>query len=291
MHPAPSIILFTVLSGAGFGMIFWLGIGAARGDGWIVVLEAAIALGLCTAGLVSSLFHLGQPRRFLRAFSQWRTSWLSREAVLAMACLATFTLYALVRASAGLRLAPLGWIAAALALATIFATAMIYAQMRSVPRWHTPLTPVVFVTAALTGGALLADATAGLPALLAVLGLAVLALWVIGDRRRAAPRSTPESATGLGRFGRVRLLEPPHSGPNYLTREMVHVVARRHARRLRLIGLALASLLPLALALTQPVGPVVGAIMLVSHLAGMIVLRWLFFAEAEHAVGLYYGMR
>jgi sulfite dehydrogenase (quinone) subunit SoeC len=147
------------------------------------------------------------------------------------------------------------------------------------------------VTAALTSGALLADATTEALPLLAALGLAVLAAWVTGDRRLAASGSTPESATGLGRFGRVRLLEPPHSGPNYLTREMVHVVARRHARRLRLIGIALAVLVPLALGLALPVGHVVGGVMLVSHAAGMIVIRWLFFAEAEHVVGLYYGMR
>jgi sulfite dehydrogenase (quinone) subunit SoeC len=138
MHPAPSIILFTVLSGAGFGMIFWLGLGGGHGSGWVAAAFAAIALGLCSAGLVSSLFHLGQPWRFLRAFSQWRTSWLSREAVLSMACLVTFTLYALLWAAAGLRLAPLGWLAAALALTAVFATAMIYAQMKSVPRWHSP---------------------------------------------------------------------------------------------------------------------------------------------------------
>jgi DMSO reductase anchor subunit len=208
-----------------------------------------------------------------------------------MATLAIFALHAALWVLTDIRLAPLGWLAAALALATVFATAMIYAQMKSVPRWRSPFTPLVFVTAALAGGALLADAMHQAQALLAALGLFVLAAWITGDRRLAASGSTRETATGLGRFGRVRLLEPPHSGPNYLTREMVHVVGRSHARKLRLIGLALASLLPLALALAVPVGHAVGAVMFASHLGGMIVLRWLFFAEAEHVVGLYYGMR
>jgi len=291
MHPAPSIIAFTVLSGLGFGLIFWLGIGTGHGGGLVLAAQAALALGLCSAGLLASLLHLGQPRRFLKAFSQWRSSWLSREAVLAMATLKLFALDTALRVLADIRLAPLGWLAAALALATVLATAMIYAQMKSVPRWRSPFTPLVFLSAALAGGAILADAMDPARWLLAALGFFVLAGWITGDRRLMAVRSTPETATGLGGFGRVRLLEPPHSGPNYLTREMVHVLARSHARKLRTIGLVLASLLPLALALALPVGHGVGAVMAASHLAGMLVLRWLFFAEAEHVVGLYYGMR
>ena len=91
MHPAPSIIVFTTLSGLGFGLMAWLGIGApppAR------AARALLALALASAGLLASLLHLGQPRRFLKAFSQWRSSWLSREAVLAVATLAVFALFA-----------------------------------------------------------------------------------------------------------------------------------------------------------------------------------------------------
>ena len=115
-------------------------------------------LGLAAAGLLASLLHLGQPPRFLKAFSQWRTSWLSREAVLAVATLAAFTLFAALWVLSGLRTRWLGLPAAALALATVAATAMIYAQMRSVPRWRSPLTPALFLLFALAGGALLAGA-------------------------------------------------------------------------------------------------------------------------------------
>jgi DMSO reductase anchor subunit len=127
--------------------------------------------------------------------------------------------------------------------------------------------------------------------LLAALGLAQLADWITGDRRFAGAGTTLATGTGLGALGRLRMLEPPHTGPNYLMREMVYVVARTHAGRLRLIGLALATMLPLTLSLTLTVGPVVGTAMLLSHAVGVIVLRWLFFAQAEHVVGLYYGRR
>jgi DMSO reductase anchor subunit len=284
MHPAPSLIAFTTLSGLGFGLMAWLGLGIAA---WPAAVLGPLALALVSAGLLASLLHLGQPRRFLKAFSQWRTSWLSREAVLATATLAAFTLFAALWVLAGIHSRLLGVPAAALALATVIATAMIYAQMRSVPRWRSPLTPALFLLFALAGGALLAGVRA--PWLLAALGLAQLAAWAHGDRRFRASGTTLAAATGLGALGRLRMLEPPHTGPNYLLREMVFVIARDHALTLRVLGLALAVLVPLALMLLPGRPALVAAAAL--HVAGALVLRWLFFAEAEHVVGLYYGRR
>jgi DMSO reductase anchor subunit len=289
MHPAPSIIAFTTLSGLGFGLIAWLGLGA--GPMLPPFAASALAIGLVAAGLLASLLHLGQPRRFLKAFSQWRTSWLSREAALAVAALAAFALFAAPWILAGLRSRLLGIPAAALALAAVAATAMIYAQMRSVPRWRSPLTPALFLLFALAGGALLAPAPGPAPWLLAGLGGAQIAAWLDGDRRFAVSHTTLATATGLGALGRLRLLEPPHTGRNYLLREMVHVVGRRHARKLRPIGLALAVLLPLALVALAPAAPPALALAALLHACGALVLRWLFFAEAEHVVGLYYGRR
>lgn len=291
MHPAPSIIVFTTLSGLGFGLMTWLGLGAAKGEGWVAFAFCALAMGLSGIGLLASLWHLGQPQRFLKAFTQWRSSWLSREAVLAMATFAAFGLYAALWVFLGLRPLALGLPAAALALATVLATAMIYTQMKSVPRWRSPTTPAVFLLAALAGGALLAGVTVAAGWLLAGLGIVQIADWIVGDRRFAQAGSTMATATGLGALGRLRLLEPPHTGPNYLTREMVHVIGRRHAAKLRLIGFALAVLLPMALAGFRDAGHVAAGLAVLSHLVGMVVLRWLFFAQAEHVVGLYYGRR
>lgn len=289
MHPSPSLILFSVLSGLGFGLMAWLGAGEVRAGGWVATAVAAAATALAGAGLVASLFHLGQPRRALKTFKQLRSSWLSREAALAIATLASFALYTALWALLGLRVAPFGWIVTGLALGTVLATAMIYAQMRSVPRWRSPLTPAIFLTAALAGGALLAGALPAARILLAVLALVQVVDWSFGDRRFAAAPTDLASATGLGNLGRLRSFEPPHTGANYLTREMVFVVGRRHGDKLRAIGLLLAALLPLAILLTLPVGHILGALIMLSHLAGMLVLRWLFFAQAEHVVGLYYG--
>jgi DMSO reductase anchor subunit len=291
MHPAGSIIAFTTLSGLGFGMMAWLGLGAGKGGGWIAATYSALALGLAGAGLLASLLHLGQPTRFLKAFSQWRSSWLSREGVLAVATCACFGLYAALWTFAGLRLLPLGGLAAALALATVFATAMIYAQMKTVPRWRSPTTPATFLLAAIAGGALVSGEVELAGWFLAAFGIVQVVDWITGDRRFRAAGTTLASATGLGALGRLRLLEPPHTGPNYLTREMVFVVGRTHAAKLRAIGLGLAVVLPLGLAGFRDVGHVSAGLAVLIHVAGMLVLRWTFFAQAEHVVGLYYGKR
>ncbi len=293
MHPAPSLIVFTVFSGLGFGLLAWLGLGAALGGpvplGWAAFGWYGLGYGLAGAGLIASAFHLGHPERMLLAFTQWRSSWLSREAVLAVATLALMAPHAFGSVFLSAPLPVFGALGGALALVTVLATAMIYASIRAVPRWHHWTVPAVFLSAALAGGALLAGQAMAGAALLATLGAALVAHWRIGDGRFRASGSDAGTATGLGAFGTVRLLEPPHSGRNYLLREMVHVVGRRHAMKLRAIALGAGVALPLALVLLAPASPIALGLAALWHAAGMLAARWLFFAEAEHVVGLYYG--
>jgi DMSO reductase anchor subunit len=291
MHPAPSLIVFTVLSGLGFGLLAMLGLGLRAPTGWVAFGYYGMGYGLAGAGLLASAFHLGHPERALRAFTQWRTSWLSREAVLSAATLALLAPHAAGAVFWATPLPMLGAIGGGLALATVAATAMIYAQLKTVPRWNSWTTPAVFLTAALAGGALLAGLTALAGYLLAVLALGLVAHWQVGDLRFAAAGSTMGTATGLERLGRLRMLAPPHTGGNYLLKEMVHVVGRRHALKLRLIALGCAAVLPAVLLALAPASHAAAGLAFVSHLLGMLAARWLFFAEAEHVVGLYYGRR
>lgn len=290
MHPAPSLIAFTVLSGLGLGLMAWLGSGLLRPVGWGAAWWFGLAYGLAGAGFAASALHLGRPERALRAFSQWRSSWLSREAVLGVATLAVMAPNAAASVFLGVPVPVAGWLGAGLALATVLATAMIYAQIRAVPRWHHWTVPVVFVLASVTGGALLAGLVPVAALLLPWLAVALVGHWHLGDRQFARAGQTVGSATGLGGLGRVRQFEPPHTGSNYLLREMVFVVGRKHARRLRLIALLAACLVPAALLWLAPsaAGVVLAAGL---HGLGMLAARWLFFAEAEHVVGLYYGQR
>jgi len=290
MHPAPSVILFTTFSGLGFGLLVFLGLGLPPVTGWTAFAFFAIAYVMAVGGLLASTFHLGHPERAMKAFTQWRTSWLSREAWTSVAALVVMGLYGAGLVFLDHRWAPLGWLGAGLSLATVFTTSMIYAQLRAVPRWHTPLTPVMFLALALAGGALLAGQVTAAMLLIAAAGAATAATWTQGDQRLATSGTTLATATGLGPHERVRAFEPPHTGTNYLLREFVHVVGRKHSRKLRLIALVLMVALPILL-LALPFSHVLALLAVLSHVTGVLVSRWLFFAEAEHVVGLYYGKR
>lgn len=291
MHPAPSVIVFTVLSGLGLGFLAYLGLGFLRPSGVYAFLIYGLAYGFAVAGLLASTLHLGNPQRALRAFTQWRTSWLSREAWTSVATLLVMAPAALLAIFAGFPSATFGFPGALLALATVFCTSMIYAQLKTVPRWNHWTTPALFLLFALTGGAIL-SAQAGLAAVLCVLlGLLLILSYRLGDGRFAERGSTMETATGLGRIGKVRLYEPPHTGTNYLMREMIHLVARKHSARLRVISVLFAAVLPAVTLLILPLSVATVALALAFHLIGAFAARWLFFAEAEHVVGLYYGAR
>ena len=288
MHPAPSVIVFTTLSGAGFGLLFWLGLGVPDVRGLSAFAFFVIAYLLAAGGLMASTLHLGRPERALKAFTQWRTSWLSREAWLSVAALLAMAAYGAGLVFVDTRVPWLGWLGAALAAATVLATSMIYTQIAAVPRWHTALTPALFLALSAGGGALLAGQVTAALALLALAAVVQIAWWLRGDGALARSRTDMSSATGLP--GRVRAFEPPHTGPNYLLREMVFRVGRKHALKLRGIALVLGYLAPIVLLLV-PFAHWLAAVAVLAHLAGIAVSRWLFFAEAEHVVGLYYGMR
>lgn len=291
MNPAPSVILFTVLSGMGFGCLAFLGLGLPAPTGWTAFLHWGLGYGLAVGGLLASTFHLGNPQRFMRAFSQWRTSWLSREAWTSVSGL---LLLAPVALSDWLGLGwprGLGMIGAALCVATVGTTSMIYAQMKTVPRWNSWTTPALFLSFMVAGGAVLTgNTTTALAGCLAVAG-ALIASFQIGDRAFTKAAQTTGSATGLDRIGEATVFEAPHTGQNYLLREMIHIVARRHAARLRAIGLIAGAIVPWMLLLVLPAHPASFAVAAGVHLIGAFAARWLFFAQAEHVVGLYYGKR
>jgi sulfite dehydrogenase (quinone) subunit SoeC len=288
MHPAPSVIVFTVFSGLGFGYLACLGFGIAQPSGLAALGAYTLAYGFAVAGLVASTFHLGNPQRALRAFTQWRSSWLSREAwaaVIALVGMAPVALAAIL----GLALpGGIGALAGVACLGVVFATSMIYAQLKTVPRWHHWTTPALFMGFAAAGGVLLSGGAYALPLLLA-LGLLLAFTFHDGDGRFAARGQSMGTATGLS--GSVRAFAPPHSGENYVMREMIHKVGRKHALKLRAIGVVFAAALPALVVLVLPAGLMTTALALGLHLIGAFAARWLFFAEAEHVVGLYYGQR
>ncbi|GIT92218.1 hypothetical protein JANAI61_26760 [Jannaschia sp. AI_61] len=153
MHPAPSVIIFSSLSGAGFGLLFFLGLGMPAPSGWVAFVFYVIAYALAVGGLLSAFFHLANPKNAVKSYSQWRTSWLSREAWAAVAALVVMGLYAFGQVFLGTTWTALGWLGAALSIGTVFTTSMIYAQLKTIPRWNQlPATPLMFLSCSLAGG-------------------------------------------------------------------------------------------------------------------------------------------
>lgn len=311
MHPAYSVIFFTTFSGAGYGLLTWLALGRLSGN-WVFgpydgVVSCIVGLVLVTAGLLSSSLHLGHPERAWRAFSQWRTSWLSREGVVAV-----LTYPAALLFTAGWipgllppELMPISALATAImCMLTVVCTGMIYASLKTIPRWHNGWVVPVYVLLSLASGGLLCLLTlvsAGRASMLALMMILLVLLltwgtkwlyWQFIDGQK--PESNAGTATGLGRFGKVTQFEAPHTSENYLMKEMGYLVARKHVSKLRLIALSLGLLIPtililLAMKLTGLGQTAVLLLCLVSGLVGIVIERWLFFAEARHAVTLFYG--
>ncbi len=291
MHPAPSVIFFTVFSGLGFGFLAWLGIGIPGPTGWDAFPVFFIAFAMAVGGLIASTFHLGNPKNAIKAFSQWRTSWLSREAVMAVLTLSVMGIFAAANIFFNIQIPPLGWIGAIMALITVYTTSMMYAQLKTVPRWNHWTTSLLFILLALGGGAILASDSIGTILFIGLAALAQVYVWDAGDKRFGKRGHSMETATGLGRIGKVRMYEPPHSGTNYLLDEMVYVIGRKHVVKLRIIALVLAYIAPMVLAIISSPGFGLYLLALASHIIGLLAQRWLFFAEAEHVVGLYYDKR
>jgi sulfite dehydrogenase (quinone) subunit SoeC len=308
MHPAFSVIFFTTLSGMGYGLwsfialhmlidkdVYWSG----------VMFGLPIGFILTALGLLSSTFHLGKPLRAWRAFSQWRSSWLSREGVVSIACfipaliwMSTFIWYSDFLSDNLLAMA-----LATLSIATVICTAMIYASLKPIAAWRHPYVVPVYVLFALLTGGLLSTAIAfdlhqalieyfSLTFIAIAIALAALKIryWKAIDSQTLPSRA---SALGLSEDKIVSVFERPHTEANYLTKEMGFVLARKHSRRLRTISVLLFAALPIILCvLVWILSPKISNYLLLFATffayVGAAVERWLFFAEAKHTVMQYY---
>ncbi len=303
MNPAYSVILFTTASGAGYGLLALLGlVGFNHGtvsNPVFGLVAAVIALGLITLGLLSSTFHLGRPERAWRAFSQWRSSWLSREGVVAVAtylpALLFIAAWTNILPAPGL-IAPLGIATAVLCAITVSCTGKIYSTLATIRAWNNPYTVPVYLAFSLASGAGLLTGIATIfgryqifqPALAAVATLLVVLLKYLYWRSidNAERTHTMAAATGLG--AGVRQWEVPHTSENYIMKEMGFAVARKHVLRLRNTVFLFLLLTVLALAACQ-ITPWFSFVAAPAVLFAAVLERWLFFAEAQHVASLFYG--
>jgi DMSO reductase anchor subunit len=322
MHPAISVILLTTLIGAGQGLLLALftvqsytlvGLLPAADGPVFFVVGSVIALALLVAGLVASFFHLSRPERAWRSAAQWRTSWLSREVIVLPAFMAAVALYGLLhavgggpvllQASSGLAIdasLAVGAAASVLAFALFVCTGMIYACLRFLAEWHTPLTPLNYT---LMGGASGFTLAAALAAWLEPQRVGVLAAWAIvltvlaavgrlaslWRNARLKPRSTTQSAIGI-KHPVVVQRSMGFMGGSFNTREFFHGAKPGQLRAVRQVFIVLAFVVPLVLlALGRPAAsaPLLLAAFGVQYV-GLLAERWFFFAQARHPQNLYY---
>ncbi|APZ44247.1 dimethyl sulfoxide reductase anchor subunit family protein [Acidihalobacter ferrooxydans] len=312
MHPALSVIFFTVTSGAGFGLysltavlqLFRLGPSLDRTQ---LLVALVTSLVLIIAGLLSSTGHLANPKNAWRSFMRVKTSWLSREAVLAVAFFPFAFLYLIgvifYGAHVPIFFVTMGLIGIIFGFITVFATGMIYACLKTMRQWNTPLVPANYLLMGLTLGALIHMAIeayfgADLQFISGVAGTALVMTGVMKGiyyfwiDRVSGP--TINTATTFTR-ARVRLLDTGHTAGTFLTEEFGYQISEGLRSVLRTLVFVLGFILPLILvALAAYLAPGAGAFALavtavVSSYVGKMIERWLFFAEARHVVNLYHG--
>jgi DMSO reductase anchor subunit len=307
MRPAVSVLLLTTLTGFAYGLLAWTGVYAFLGllpTPHFATASTLLGLVIASLGLGASALHLGRADRAWRAFSQWRSSWLSREAVGAVLTypVAILFLLALHWDHGGIVPRLLGAAVAIMALGTVFCTAMIYASLKPIRQWHNSHTAPDYLIYAVFSGALLfallhallvggsASIFVIVPVTAAIALLAKRAYWRHVDAQ--TPLASLASAIGLPKEVEVRPLDAPHFTENYLLREMGFTIARRHSARLRRLALGLAFAAPLFLTVLAGLAvaplPATAAALACAAL-GLLTERWLFFAEATHVSALYYG--
>jgi DMSO reductase anchor subunit len=299
MKPAWSVIFFSTLAGAGQGLFLALA-GAdlfLDTNKTVLCIGATLVLALLGGGLIASFFHLGRPERAWRAVAMWRTSWLSREVIVLPALMAIVAAWG---AAQWLGKPALGWaLAGVLLTAALFlCTAMIYACLKFLQEWHTPLTVVNYTLLGCASGLTLATALASwldrplvrpfaVGAL--VVGLLAYAARLASLARNAGlrPKSTLGSAIGIP-AAKIRQISQGAMGGSYNTREFFHHRPALVVRLVRWTLLALVYPLPAALILVYSRSSAMLLLAFVLQYLGLVAERWYFFAEARHPQNLYY---
>lgn len=309
MHPAFSVIFLTTLIGAGQGLfvvLYALDVLARHGyldmplPTSLVVTGTLVAIALVALGLVASFFHLGHPERAWRAATMWRTSWLSREVIALPAFMAMLVAYALAHAVAPQWAPAIGAIGVVACLALFVCTGMIYACLKFLQEWASPLTVVNFILLGLASGTTAAAALAGawssplaknlaLVAIVLTLAALVTRAASLVRNARLRPRSTPQSAIGV-KHPRILQKAQGFMGGSFNTREFFHGASLQAFRMAKVGFQVLVFAVPLAsLAWAVATGSA-GAwlLALASQAAGLLVERWFFFAQARHPQNIYY---
>jgi len=309
MHPALSVIIFTVSSGAGYGLLMLMiglhifGFAPDMTENELLT-GGIIGLALVAFGLMSSTFHLANPKNAWRAFNRFRTSWLSREGVFAVLSFPFALLYLFAVWNGGAEVTGfmqvVGFLTIVISLLTVFSTGMIYGCLKTIRQWNSALTPANYIMLGLMlGAALLVTLrnsfngdialASSMALVIIVIALVLKAIYYFWLKRVTGP--TMKTATGFTRAN-VRLLDVGHTAGTFLTEEFGYQPDRTIVTLFKVLVFVLGFILPGMIVFGMTDGDasssqVIGAVILA--FIGIGLERWLFFAEARHVVNLYHG--
>ncbi|HUX91525.1 MAG TPA: DmsC/YnfH family molybdoenzyme membrane anchor subunit [Gallionellaceae bacterium] len=320
MKPPFSVIFLTTLIGVGQGLFLALYTGQLyslfdllpdQDSRSFYATGSIISLMFLGAGLIASVFHLGHPERAWRSAARWRTSWLSREVIVLPAFMGTVFLYGMahwfhlntpVIELAGSRNVDitliLGAVGTLLSFALFVCTGMIYACLRFMQEWHTPLTPLNFILLGGASGFLLASVFAAIVApelivffagwaivltLLALIGRSAT-LW---RNSRIKPKSSLSTAIGI-KHPHIVQISQGSMGGSFNTRAFFHGKSANFIRAIKPGFIILTFVLPLILLAVGLSAPKLLIVAFVIQYIGLLAERWFFFAEANHPQNLYY---
>ena len=322
MHPAFSVIFLTTLIGVGQGLFLALYTGQLYSVVNVLPVQdshtfygtgSLLALVFLAGGLVASVFHLGRPERAWRSATQWRTSWLSREVIVLPAFMGLTAIYGMIHYfdlnpvlfrfsgefSVDLSLL-VGGMNTVLAFALFFCTGMIYACVKFLQEWASPLTVVNYTLLGAASGFSLATAFAanvgsglvtfyGAWAIIITLAAFVTRSASLLRNARIRYKSSLRSAIGV-RHARIEQKSRGFMAGSFNTREYFHGAPQRIFRAVKWIFLVLVFPLPVLL-LSIGLGSQLFALLALAFATqyiGLLAERWFFFAQANHPQNLYY---
>ena len=307
MHPAFSVIFFTTVSGTGYGVLIWTALLAVLNTNsflntevnFTFVISSVVGITLVAAGLISSLFHLANPKNSWRAVMRFKTSWLAREGIFAIL---SFPIVAFFIASfffgfSELVVTIMAILVMLISILTIFSTGMIYACLKTIRAWNSPLVPINYIfLGLLTGLLLLISLLSYFQIGAAVLEISLMIVLIFAFIGKAiyyifigSPSTlTVKNATGIA--GKtVRLLDTGESSDNFLTKEFGYVVSKNKIYLLRVVVFIMAFIIPSIILISSQITVTALIYITIINYLGTFVERWLFFAEGKHIVNLFYG--
>ena len=195
----------------------------------------------------------------------------------------------------------MGVLGTAVCFALFVSTGMIYAAIKFLQEWHSPLTVINYLLLGSASGFTLATAYSAVyaPNLVTLYGVWATVITVAGLITRTASlvrnarlkyKSTLQTATGI-RHTRIQQKSMGMMGGSFNTREFFHGAAQAFMRSIKWIFLVMVFPVPLALLwsalIAEQTTNLLIAAFVVQYL-GLVAERWFFFAQANHPQNLYY---